>query len=281
MKWFYNILLITLLAPLLWGCEGDDDTLAVTPMPVIEGWINSGFGPDIVLTQTITPAKETSLAEVMVTWAKVTVSDGDEEVVLTCGYNQAYSPPYHYYSHAMIGEPGKTYTVRAETSTFTATAVSTMPYPTPIDSITTAPVADSEDYTANLWFTSPRDVPAYYYLTMRKPEGKKRRPLPTMLGAISVTRPGAPVTIPVFNPRNRLDSADYSPNFKPGELIEVSLNRVDRVTFDFWQAYNNVICFGGNLFISADSEIPTNISGGFGIWSAQGTSTTRYRFPSR
>lgn len=275
---FRYITTLLTAAPLLCGCSGENPQEPARAFPVIEGWINTGTGPDVVLTQSVDPARETSISDAMVTWAKVTVSDGEEEVILTCGYNSAYSPPYHYYSHALIGTPGKTYTVRAETSEYTAVAVSTMPQPTPIDRVTSAPLdGDSCDRAPTLWFTAPEDVPAYYYVSLAPADGSVR-PLPAMLGTAMAVKAGTEIGIPVFNPRNRLDG-DYKANFRSGDNILVTLNRIDRQAYDFWVAYDNALSFGSNLFIGTDTDIPTGIDGGLGVWSAQGSSTLLYRVP--
>lgn len=68
---------------------------------VVEGWIEDNKPPMVILSKTLTLSDEyqslTDLRDYIVTWAKVSVSDGVDTVVLTGKYDPGYFPPYIYY----------------------------------------------------------------------------------------------------------------------------------------------------------------------------------------
>lgn len=119
-------------------------------------------------------------------------------------------------------------------------------------------------------FTAPDDCPAYYNVEVRE-STRRGRPYPAMLCTIEATEPGKQMSIPVFRPKNELDTAHFVPQFAVGEQIEVSLCRVQKPVYDFWYSYNNDVTFGNSVFLGAGASMPTNITGGLGVWSARGT----------
>lgn len=267
-----KLLGISLLTLLLAGCEGYRPSQPGMEYPVIEGWIDSDGHPVVMFTTTITPGSDSELEDRMVQWGRVRVTDGHDTVTLVSGISHDYFPPHRYYTIDMTGEPGRTYTVMAEYRSMRATATAVMPAPTPIDSITAAPVEGSDTLRAlALHFTAPEDSPAWYYVTVKEPG--TGRALPAMLGTVETDEPGAHVTMPVFMPRNRLSTDTYVANPAVGEELTVSLHRVSREVYTFWRGFDDMVMFGNSQFISSADALVSNVSGGYGIWSVRGTST--------
>ncbi|MCM1348090.1 MAG: DUF4249 domain-containing protein [Firmicutes bacterium] len=239
-------------------------------LPVIEGWIDSDGYPVVMFTSSLPPSTEGgNVAEMMIRWGKVVVSDGCDSVILTGGPNSGYFPPFRYYSFDMKGVPGRTYTVDVEFDNLHARAECRMPEPTTIDSIVFRGADSDTLRTGTLYFTAPADCPAYYNLEIKE-YGRRRRAYPAMLGAISTTVPGAKVEVPVFRPKNELDTGLFVPQFAVGDEIEVSLCRVEKPVYDFWSAYDNDVVFGHSVFLGTSAPLPTNVQGGLGVWSARG-----------
>lgn len=264
--------LLFLVASALSSCIREPALLGV--MPVIDGWIDSEGYPVVVFTASLQPGEnDQKVADKVIVWGKVTVSDGTDTVILTGGPDSDYFPPYKYYSFRMRGTPGKTYRLTAEYEDFYAEATCTMPFPTPIDSVSLRPIEGEDSLrSALLHFTSPSDVPAYYYVTMRE-RGKGSRAWPTLMGAVKATEPGKAMSVPVFHPKNQLDTAEYVPQLKVTEELEINLCRVTEDVYEFWDAYNNAVLFGGSTFIVKDNgDLGGNVNGGFGVWSVQGVS---------
>lgn len=268
-KKIISLNLLGIMTILFSGCEKEYVSLALTK-GVIDGRFGSGGYPDIVFTRSIVPEEEGTLSEVMINWGKVTIDDGEREVILTGRMDSSRVPPFRYYTFDMLGEPGKTYTLKASYRDISVESVSRMPYPVPIDSIVLAPTESDSLRSAILYFTAPDEVPAYFYISMREGGGSDN---PCMFGCIRTDRVGEKCSLSVLRPRQRIDSVKYVSHLKVGEVVTVSLNRVEKEVYDYWSAYDNMVMFSSSPFISTNESLPSNIEGGFGIWSPQGTSS--------
>lgn len=241
---------------------------------VLEGWIDSNGTPVVLFSRSITPAEEGELSQVPIRWGKVTVSDGEKSVVLTGGPNSDFFPPYRYYTAELTGVPGRTYTVTAEDGYgASVSATCYMPSPTPINRIEITPIEGSDSLlSARLYFTAPRDVPAYYYLTMT-PLGVNQQPLPTVFGTVETAEAGAEISIPIFHPKQELQGQTTSPNLQRGEVFAVTLNRVEKPVYEFWKSYENAVVFGSSQFVNSGGSLSGNVNGGYGVWAAKATSS--------
>lgn len=238
---------------------------------VIEGYLRSDDTPLVLFSSSVVPGTSGNIANAMVNWGKVTVSDGDTTVVLTGRVDDSYMPPYVYYTFDMKGTPGKTYSVTAEFKDLKARSSMTMPMPVDIDSITMVRSDNDTLRTAALHFTSPAQTPAYFYLSMKR-NAHGERMMPCMMGSIKTDRPHTHYSIPILKPRVRIDSVKYMPQLVVGEEWIVSLNRTEGPIYDFWKAYDDMVMFSTSPFISTSESLPTNVSGGFGVWSVEGSS---------
>ena len=238
---------------------------------VIEGTFNSGGYPSVLFSASVSPGIKGSLNESVINWGKVVISDGEREIVLTGRVDKAYMPPFRYYTTEMVGEAGKTYTITADFKDLHAKASVRMPYPTPIDSLSLTQISDSL-FATTLHFTSPEDTPAYYYLSMvEKNAGSSHKPC--MMGTIRADIAGKHYSIPVLRPKVKIDNGKYVAQLKLGETWNIRLNRVEKEVYDFWTAYDNMLLFSTSPFISTDESLPTNVIGGLGVWSPQGSSS--------
>lgn len=269
---------LILLLALFTACTDESAPDAV--MPVIEGWIDSDGYPTVLFTTTLHPnASEGSIADNMIRWGVVSISDGTEEVILTGSPDKNMLPPYRYYTTKMRGLPGRTYTVTASYKNLHATASCTMPQPVPIDKITIEKIAGNDTLrSARLFLTSPDDVPAYFCVTVREVKDLNdnikylHRPLPSMMGTIKATVAGEKIEIGLYNAKNYENSSHFVPQMIVGRRLVVSLNRVSKEVYDFWTEYDNYVTFGHSVFLTPASPPQGNIIGGLGVWSAQGSS---------
>lgn len=105
----------------LCGCtpEFDFGSIDFEPQIVVEGWIENGGVANVCLTQALTMDMDTagtSISDIAIRWAKVTVSDGQTEEVLTGRVDKNYMPPFIYRGSRIKGETGKTYRLKVEYS---------------------------------------------------------------------------------------------------------------------------------------------------------------------
>lgn len=268
MKKFYAFALIPIM--LLGGCSANEPT--PTPLPVIEGWIDSGRHPVVMFTSAIVPdAEGGELVDKMIRWGKVTISDGENEVIMTGAGSDEFFPPYRYFTADMTGRPGRTYTITAEYGGMRASASCFMYEPPHIDEITFTPDSDSDTLrSATVHFTAPDDVPAYYYLTISDRPSAVRG-VPTLLGCKEVTEAGVPVTIPLLNSKQSHKGEQFVAQLSVGQKAIVSLHRVTKEVYEFWRAYDDAVMFSENILLGSNFSLPTNIKGGLGVFSARAT----------
>lgn len=263
--------LIRLLALsfLMVGCDSDAD-MAPSGFLVIEGGIDSNGYISVMLTSSVEVSDESGcLDDMMIRWGKVTVDDGTRQVILTGRVNSALMPPYEYYSFDMLGVPGHTYTLTAEYDGKTVVSSCYMHEPTPIASMESNP--SGEGYVVYVKFVAPDDCPAYYHVRTMCIEDEDRL-YPGMLGTVVATTPGEIVTVPAYRGKHFSNSKDFSPLWEKGQSVMVSLDRVSKEVYDFWCDYNDKVLFGGSQFVGLSTNLPTNVSGGRGVWSARGVS---------
>lgn len=253
----------------LTACESEFDT--PVQRGVVEGVIRNGEYPHVRFSTSVVPGIDGNFKNAVINWGKVTLSDGEREVILTGRAESSYLPPFIYYTQDMQGKAGRTYTLRAEYGSIHVEAKCHMPYPTPIDSITFLPTDNDTLRAATLHFTAPADTPAYYYLSMRSSSQRGELSMPCMMGTLRVDTPGTHCSLAVFRPKLKLDSLIYVAQLAIGEEWIVELNRVERAVYDFRVAYDNMIMFSTSPFMSTAENLPTNTVGGYGVWSAEGT----------
>lgn len=256
---------------LLSGC-GEYKLDIEPPKAVIEGIFDSGGYPVVLFSSSVSPGVDGSLKDNVINWGKVTISDGEKEVILTGRVDNGYLPPFKYYTQDMVGVPGRQYRITAKFNDLYAESECTMPFPTEIDRIELKATDNDTLMAATLFFTSPADTPSYYYLTMS--DVRERTPArPCMMGVICADRPGKEYSLAVMRPKSKIEDIKYVPHLTKGGMYRISLNRVTKEVYDFWRAYDNMVMFSSSPFISAEQSLPSNIAGGYGVWSPQGTSS--------
>lgn len=279
-----NILKIAVIAISSWLSAACDEAVEREPgKAVIEGTFSSDGYPVVIFSRSVSPDYDGSIAEAVINWGKVTVSDGEHEVILTGRVDNSYLPPFCYYSHDIKGIPGKTYTVTARFNELYAESTVRMPYPTPIDSISIVKTDVDTLRAATLHFTSPPDTPAYFYLTLQRNE-RGAHPEPCLLGTVEAANANTPYSIAILRPRIKLpkqivssdDTGDYISSLIVGEEWIVALNRVEKGVYEFWKSYDNMLLFSSSPFIATDESLSTNITGGYGVWSPQGSASLEF-----
>jgi hypothetical protein len=107
-------------------------------MIVIDGWIENDQFAKVLLTRN-TPYFSTldsaSLRELVLTRAKVTLTDGVNNEILTLRKNEDYFPPFIYEGNVIRGETGKEYTITVEYGGKTAFGTTSIPTPVNPDTI--------------------------------------------------------------------------------------------------------------------------------------------------
>ena len=269
-----------------YGCSTDILNVG-EPMLVVDGFIEDGGFPLVMVTTTLPVSEEyRSLDDVrdcIARSAKVTVSDGENEVILTGMVNRDYFPPYVYTTGNLRGRAGKNYSLKVEYHGMTATAVTTIPESVPLERLvpSRSDVADTL-YSLEAVFTdNPRPGDHYRLFVYR--EGIDSTYRNAFLGVMDdsvIGNPapgdeslsGRPAVMSVYPPEP-LKWATYTPYFVSGTRVHVKLCTMDDAAFAYWSDFADVSSFSRNVIFTSNHNISSNISGGLGIWAGYGAST--------
>lgn len=262
------------------ACEPDwkSGDYSFQPQIVVEGWIDEGLFANVILTQSLifgnnSDEGSNELMDIPIRWAKVSVSDGENEEILVGRLDDRYFPPFIYTGSRLRGEAGKRYTLTVEYSGRKLTAETTIPESVKIDDIQVEKSGESDTlYSVRISF---RDSPTQknYYKVFTRVKPYDSRYLSSFMGTVSdeMLSSDHTGTINVSRALNQLSFDDYTPFFRRGDTVSVKLTQLPEDGFNFWSDYENAITTGNSILFPSNTNIRSNISGGLGIWCGYGT----------
>lgn len=258
-------------AALLSGCTSPD---TVEPRLVVEGWIENGRNPVVILTVPYHPGEGGARPEDLIAHpARVMLSDGESEWQLYGRVDHRYFPPYVYTNPLVYGEPGRAYHLTVSYGNLRASADTEILPPVPEPDLEVR-VSDNDPARRSIVLTmeASKDATEYFTVFVKSLETETRS-LPAFMGTFS-THPGdGAVSLPVMRAKNHVDTVPYVPEFFPGERVEVKLCRITKASYDFWLDYQNAISFGGSNLVSSSYLMRGNVEGGLGCFYGYGAST--------
>ena len=262
---------------LLSACNEDiDSQIEEISQLVVEGWIEDGGYPTVILTRTLPITKDfrdmDGLKDYLLRWAKVTISDGTDSVVLTGKYDEGYFPPYIYTTTKMKGKSGVKYQLTVEYRNYSATAITTIPSVPDYCIFKVERCSDSDTlFQIKAKFDARPSEKNFYQLFTRVGLSSKQYQA-SYLGSIDGMAFNKVVEIPVYR-GHQLTSDNYTPYFKLNDTVSVKLAHIDEQSYNIWNSYTNTLSLSGNMFLSTSSNMDTNISGGYGYWCGYGSIT--------
>lgn len=271
-------LIISIIGLCLSGCSEIVIPLE-DPKLVVEGWIEDGGHPIVMITTSLSVSQEyqewTVLYENMLRWAKVTVSDGQDTVVLTGRRSKDYFPPYVYTTAKMVGEAGKTYHLNVEYDDMVATAVTTIPHKVNLEYVKVVE-SDSESTKYNI-IAGLRDNPDTrdYYRFFAKNIKIDSVYIPSFMGLIDDTVLSEGINdVFVYGGfvANLGSERRSSINYTEEEVISFRLSTMDEASFNYWEDYDDISSLSKNPFFPVYKKIRSNISSGMGYWAGYGSS---------
>lgn len=262
------------------GCSEDFSDTVKSQM-IVEGWIESGGFPVVRVTRSVPITSDyvslDSLEKHVLKWARVTISDGEKEVVLTGRYSNRYFPPYIFTTYDMEGVEGKTYTLKVQYGDMYAHSVTSIPKRVLLDSIAMIPAESKEEGYYIKAYIADSLAQKDYYLFMVRTDMRKYEYYPAYLGLFDdtmITNKG----IFVYRGRNNLDRA-YTTYFLPDEDIDLKLLHVDVQTFNFWRSFNVMTDFSKIPGLPSQLNLRGNVEGALGYWFGYGMSRYRLKIP--
>jgi len=281
----YLFIIILVMSFLITSCEKEYIPNKIKQTIVVEGWIENGEFPIVILTKTLPVSEEfqdvNELENLLIRWAKVTVSDGTNSVVLTGRYDKTYFPPYVYTTSHLKGEVGKTYSLKVEYNNNVVTAQTTIPAPPIIDRyIIERKSGANYLYKIKACF---RDNPneKNYYQFFTKVGNDTNHYIASVLGSINDEMIQESFEFPVNRGITIRDYKSYNPYFKEDEEVSVKFAQVDETSYRFWDAYTKALSLNDNMFLSPSTSLPTNICGGTGYWCGYGAVNTPFIIGSK
>jgi len=267
-------------AALLLACvpEPSLDESAYEPKLVIDGSIESGGFPRVVLSNSASyfmNIDSANIRDLIVSTAKVTVSDGTTEEILTLKRDDDFFPPYVYQGTSLKGEAGKTYALTVEVKGKRYTASTTIPPPAKFDKLwfELAPGKDSLGYVYGQLTDNAEEANYYRVFTQRL--NRDSRFIPVYLSAVGDQYfNGKQFTFTILRGPENFTNVIDDLYFKRGDSVRVKLCSMDRAHFDFWRTVERELYVVGNPFSSSGNKIISNIDGddALGVWGGYGVS---------
>ncbi|MBC8054127.1 MAG: DUF4249 domain-containing protein [Sphingobacteriaceae bacterium] len=259
------------------GCKKEPSTTSggYKPKVVVEGWIEQGDYPYVILTRNIpffSAMDSAQLSNFVIRHAKVSVSDGTQTEILTSKRDTNYFPPYIYRGSEIRGEAGKTYTLQIEFEGKVLVSTTTIPPRVALDSLWFIAKGDNNE-KAQL-FVKFRDNPNqknYYKLYTKT--GSTKRYTPTLLSNQDDKYFNGKELIIQANrgPVNNL-TIKNDPYFAKGETVMVKFSSIPKEGYEFWSSFQDEILNSSNPLIGSTGRIKSNIRGaGIGIWCGYGS----------
>lgn len=237
---------------------------------VVEGWIDSGAAPVVMVTSPVAATEETQSVDDLdgnvYTKAYVTVKDEDTgtEVRLTGRKDTRYLPPYVYTTDEMAGVSGHSYTLKVMYGNHVAKATSRVPEPPPLDRVE---VTKSERYDTMYVVTAYFNDPDHYHRFFTLVDGKDTMYHPCLLsGELATNRAGAVTVMRGWT----MVGKGWRPLYSLGETVNIKFCRVEEDIWQFWDGFDGISTISTMGFFPITSNPKSNMKGAYGYWAGYG-----------
>lgn len=281
MKKLIYIFLFTLFVAIS-ACEKNVTVVIpeATTELVVEGYIEPGKSPIVLLTRSLPFFGEINVNNIFqntVTGAIVIVDDGLQKDTLTQFGNFGI-----YTSSTMLGQIGRTYSLKIIAGDQSVSAVTTLPPPIPFDSLWWK-VDGTRDSLGFLWahLSDPDTLGNSYRIFMQRINRYTYGPeIGRQKDSTFTTPPGSVFEDRYINgkrfdlsfPRGSFQNSTKEEDdnkerllYKRGDTIVVKFCTIDRAHFEFWRTEESQISSNGNPF-GSPQPVHSNIVGGLGVW---------------
>ena len=239
---------------------------------VVEAWAEDNGRPVVIVTTAVPVSTEykdlSELQDHIVRWAKVTISDGTEETVLSGRVNRDYFPPYIYSKDTYRIHAGKEYSIKVSYGGIVASSSVRVPHPEQLDFIRVEAVPDRDDayrLVAGIGDNSKRKGRYKFFV---KRDKKDSTYMSSFLGYVNEVSQNE---VAVYNGMSVL-SDEFEQYFAADDYVYVKFCVLDDVTWQYWSDYEDLTSLSRNPFFPVTSSIRSNISGGLGYFSGYGAS---------
>lgn len=249
----------------------------VEPRLVVEGWIENGGAPVVKVSESIgvQVGQEFSMSDLAACLAQdavVTVSDGEKTVTLEGKLDFTVFPPYRYTTDEMLGEVGRTYTLRVEYKDYVATAETTIPAPVPIEKLYVREINEGKGVVV-CGFTDPAGAGNCYKVFV-KTIGKDSEYSSAVFALVSDENLHGYTELSVFSTL-RLQDMWAQPNLEEYDRLYVKLCTMTPESFRFWDAFERKVMGNAMKLRATDSVDDSTLQGAQGYWIGYGVDAVR------
>ena len=283
----YSNIILTLLIAAIFNCscikrydESNRHNI------VIEGWIDNGQSPVVIVTKSIFPGLNNKNMAVDINYigigAKVIVSCEDKTEILEGKIDTHYLPPYVYTTDKIIGEAGKTYNLSVELDEYTATASTTVPLEQAvIDSFSIKPDKLTDSLlTIAAYVSNPNKCK--YLNTFIAAQPEQDFLMSSFLGTFKgeYFENGNNMVILSKPYKSVLYHEDYFSNFRYGDSVTIKFSCIDSLAFTYWNNFNTSTSISNNM-MGEIKNLKANIKGGEGYWFGYNSSVYTLLLPGK
>lgn len=244
------------------------------PRIVVEGWIENGGFPVVILTSTIPVDDEfhdwQSVQDHIIRWARVSIYDGEQEYVLTGKVNKDYFPPYIYTTSKLRGEVGKTYSLKVKYDGKEVTSYTTIPEPAYFKRIEVERSSNGKaSIKAFLEDQSPtEDYYKIFVMTQKKDSVYKS----SFMGLFSdeILSEGENEIIVRGGENDGFGKSESSIYHECDDVVYVKLCTMEYEPFCYWQDHEEISLLSNNPLFPVNHPIRSNVSSGYGYWAGYG-----------
>lgn len=280
MKYLFYILSLTFLISCTRDVEIDLDDIET--QIVVEAGIETGQGAFVYLTKSTPVFSEfdfNNVTEFVVSNAVVTVSNGVLTDTLTPFISLSNIPPLYYRAETptVIGEEGKSYSLKVEVDGKVITSSTTIPEIIKLDS---SWIKEEEGFPGKGFIWASLNDPdslgnGYFWKQQKTTEDKFVAPL------------GAAFDDRIFNGQNfefffqkpvfaeEQEADDFDPTtaiyYDLTDTVIIKFSCIDKASMNFWRTVDMSKNNGGNPFASPISPI-SNVEGGLGVFTGYAVS---------
>ena len=269
---------LLLLIPLLFSCT-EDPIIPTESSLVVEGYIENDGYPVVMLTKNmpISTKKQNlnDLEKYLVRWAKVSVINGEDTVVLTGKYDKGYFPPYIYTTGQMRGVTGGTYKLLVEYDGMVAYATTTITETPKVEGFKVERCLENDTLYQIKAVMAAKESKATNYQFFSRVGNSSKQFLASFLGGYNDSIATDIYEVPIYR-GHKFMTEHYTPYFSVNDTVAVKCCRLDNVEYDFWKAYMASAFLGNGAMLSVSNNLPSNIVGGTGYWFGYGCVTSYF-----
>lgn len=271
MKTGYILSFVTCILCLA-GCENNYLDLESKEELVVEGWIEDGHSPIVMVSKTLpassTPRKIDDISSIILRYASVYIDHDGIRTYLTARLSDKFVLQNYFTSNEIKGEAGRSYTLHVEWDKFKASATCTIPEPCQIDTIYSIRKegCDTSSFIRMEFVNNP-DSTTYYQYFMR--EGTADT------ASFRVAHYGKMCSDNIKKGKVSLDVYSFKakdPYFHPGDVVALKLATTEKTIADFWDKFSDSSSMSTNVVTPVNLNCKGNVDGALGYWAGYGIS---------